>query len=246
MTITILGSGTITSPANRNPAGYLMEHKGHFFLVDCGPGIFKTLINLKIDVLRIGAIFLTHFHQDHCSDVMALLMRRYLLDDNSDRLTILGPPGLSHWFDTLSSLQGDWLNDNKPNIKGLNDHTHQWHDLKVTIHKTGHTNNSIAYKFACEEKCIFFSGDTGYSEELAAFAIDVDIAVIECSYSDLMEQPNHMTPLKVAMFINQAKIKQTILTHIYPENDTTDLLQRVKKHTSLPVSIGFDLMKLSL
>jgi len=246
MNITILGSGTITSPADRNPAGYLIEYNGHLALVDCGPGILKTLNTLKIDVCSLDAIFLSHFHQDHCSDVMALLMRCYLLDSASQSIILYGPDGLSEWFETQASLQGSWLIDFNPSIIQLKNQPEIWQGIKIRTQKTLHTKNSIAYKFENGNKCFFYSGDTGYSDALADFSAGADIAVIECSYSDEMEQQNHLTPEKAARFINRAQIKQTVLTHIYPENDTADLLQRVQKFTSLPVQIGYDLLKLEL
>jgi len=94
MHIKILGSGTMLSN-ERNPSGYLIKSQNHLVLLDCGPGILKRLINLNVDVIFLSALFLSHFHIDHYSDVLPILMRRYLKNQQiNKKLTIFGSIGL--------------------------------------------------------------------------------------------------------------------------------------------------------
>ena len=113
MKVTILGSGTILSPSKRNPAGYLLEDINNFALLDCGPGILRQLDQINFNVLNLNSIFISHFHLDHCSDVFAVLMRRYLVNKNANKnLKIVGPDGLKRWFNTILKTQGTWLSQN--------------------------------------------------------------------------------------------------------------------------------------
>ncbi|KAA3613185.1 MAG: ribonuclease Z [Calditrichaeota bacterium] len=246
MNITILGSGTMVSPFKRNPSGYLLESKKHKALLDCGPGVLQKLNQLNVDVLDIDSIFLSHFHQDHCSDVMAILMRRYLLKaDSNQKMVLFGPVGLKYWFNCLSLTQGDWIKKLPPILIESDSSEYDWAGYKIKTQKTLHTENSIAYMFIGLKR-FFYSGDTDYQDELVKFAHKADMAIVECSRSDKQAVDGHLTPAKLARFINNSGIKHTVVSHIYPENDTPDLKNRILKDNNFNLEIADDLMKLNL
>ena len=238
-----MGSGTMISPYKRNPSGYLLESKKHKALLDCGPGILQRLNMLNVNTLDIDSIFLSHFHQDHCSDVIAVLMRRYLLKEESNRkMIIYGPVGLKNWFRNLSLVQGGWLKESPPLLFETTASGYGWANFKIYTQNTFHTENSIAYLFKNRYKSFFYSGDTDYQEGLVNFADGVDIAIFECSKSDERPVNGHMTPKKLARFIKNAAIKHTVVTHIYPENDTVDLKDRIKNDHDFSLEIASDFM----
>ena len=246
MFIKILGSGTILSD-KRNPSGYLVRSMNKFALIDCGPGILNRLIELNIDTSSLSALFISHFHIDHYSDVLPILMRRYLKNRQINRnLTIFGPNGLKYWYDTQAKLHGSWFSEYKPRLKEMLKSNEKWADWQVQSFPTLHTENSIAFRFIKGRKSFFYGSDTDYQDELVNFAQNSDLAILECSHSDQMPVKGHLTPSKVARFINNAGIKKTVITHIYPENDTEDLLKRIMKFTDKDVQIAFDLMELDL
>ena len=233
MKVTILGSGTILSPSKRNPAGYLLEDINNFALLDCGPGILRQLDQINFNVLNLNSIFISHFHLDHCSDVFAVLMRRYLVNKNANKnLKIVGPDGLKGWFNTILKTQGTWLSQNRPVCIEIGERQINWQGILVNSHKNGHTLNSLSYLFEQRSKRFFYSGDMDFSEDILLFANHSQLAVIECSYPDTAPKPGHMTPIKLGRFVNLAKINKTVVTHIYPENDTGDLTERIKKYLS--------------
>ena len=73
MKITVLGSGTAVPDLQRNSAGYLLEEKGHRFLIDFGYGTVHQLLHLGITYHDIDRIFLTHPHPDHMCDLVPFL-----------------------------------------------------------------------------------------------------------------------------------------------------------------------------
>lgn len=247
MKVTILGSGTILSELNRNPSAYLVQKNKSSFLLDCGPGTLHQLNVLKHSVSDLECVFLSHFHLDHCSDMFALLMRRYLLDNQSNEtFKIFGPSGLADWFEALASTQGSWLSGHRPEIVELSGQVMFWQGVQVSVCRNGHTENSISYLFTNGNKKFFYSSDMDYNPALVKFASHSDVAIVECSYPDEQAHPGHLTPLKLAQIVNLAKIKKTIVTHIYPENDTNDLAQRIKIHSTADIEIGFDLMQINI
>jgi len=246
MLIKILGSGTILSK-KRNPSAYLIKSDNQIALIDCGPGIFKRLIDLNIDATSLSALFLSHFHIDHYSDVLPILMRRYLKNHQINRnLTIFGPIGLKYWFKTQSKMNGNWFSDNKPLLIEMRKSETTWADLTVKSFPTAHTENSIAFKFIKDKNAFFYSSDTDYNSELVSFAKNSTLAILECSHRDESYVKGHLTPQSVAEFINNAKLENTFLTHIYPENDTSDLLERVKDYTDKNIQIAFDFMEMQI
>ena len=227
MKITVLGSGTILSGPVRKPSAFLLESAGHVALLDMGPGILYQLSVLNIDFLVPDTVFITHFHLDHCSDLFPYLMSRYLLDNGSNkRFKIFGPVGLHHWYETNASLQGKWLNDCKPDVIEIFNNNIQWADQKVLVYPTGHTNQSIAYRFEGQKK-IFFSGDTGFNEELISFALNAELGVLECSHPDEKPVAGHLTPKEAGRFAQLAGFKELAVCHMYPENDTKELSQKL-------------------
>ena len=42
-------------------------------MIDCGPGTLRRLAQAGADIADVDAVFLTHFHTDHCADLGPLL-----------------------------------------------------------------------------------------------------------------------------------------------------------------------------
>jgi ribonuclease BN (tRNA processing enzyme) len=246
MKVTVLGSGTILSMPERRPSSFLLKNEDQLAILDMGPGILHQLAVLNIDYLKPESIFLTHFHLDHCSDVFPFLMSRYLLENKSNsRLKIYGSPGLKQWFNTNASLQGKWLSQNQPQIVEIKDQKIQWTDYQVKTFPTEHTDESIAYRFE-GDRSVFFSGDTGFNEEVIQFANDVDLGILECSHPDKEPVAGHLTPKQAGRFAQQASFKELGICHIYPKNDRFDLAELIAKEYDGHIIIFEDLKNLDL
>ncbi|WP_456442676.1 MBL fold metallo-hydrolase [Caldithrix abyssi] len=246
MKLTVLGSGTMTSPPKRTPAGYLLEHNDDYLLVDMGPGIIRQLKCMEIDLLQINNIAISHFHLDHCSDLMAFLMNRFLLQENANQdLTIFGPTGLEAWFSAQAQWQGAWLHNARPRLIAFDHQPVQLGSWQIIAALNGHTDNSMSLRIA-NGATLFYSSDTGFQEELVPLARDVDLAIIECSLPDHLKIAGHLTPSDVARFSNLAKLQRILATHIYPQNDTPDLKQRIQRHFAGEVIIASDFLTLYL
>jgi len=246
MKIIILGSGTVLSPQTRNQAGYILQDKTACFLIDIGSGILKQMIIAGYDVLKINAVFISHFHSDHCADLLPFLLRRYLLDKQGNRqLKIFGPQGLKVWFAGQSVFQGGWLTENLPDLIEFKDTNIDYLGLSARAMLNGHTNNSISFFFEGDKK-LFYSSDTGFNRGLIPFAKGADAAIMECSMPDGAEVEGHLTPSKSGILASDAAVKKLIVSHIYPENDTDDLKARLAEYFSGEIIIAKDFLEIEL
>jgi len=246
MDITILGSGTLLSGPHRNPSGYLLCRNSDTALLDCGPGILRQLKVLNINLLSVRTILLSHYHLDHCSDVLPLLMNRYLLQREANtNLSIIGPPGLKNWFAAMASSQGAWLLNALPKLIETGPDMMNWADIPFQACPTEHTESSVGYKFSGSES-FFYSGDTDFNADLVSFASGVHTAILECSHPDNHPQAGHLTPSSAARFAARAGFSRLILSHFYPENDPPRIGDNMRYTFSGQILIAEDFMKISL
>jgi ribonuclease BN (tRNA processing enzyme) len=216
MNLLILGCGTIIQyDTSVNCSGYLLDQN---LLFDCGPGIWKALNQYRIPPGRINDIFLTHFHVDHTSDLGPLLLNRVLLPSLKDiPLNITGPIGLKGWFSELKNLLGKWADELSINLIEIENESYLRSDHAITVKHTGHTDNSICYRVEKDGNSFFYSGDTGYSDNVITFSADCQLAVIEASNTEKTHIEEHLTPCLAGKIASFANIKKLILTHMYPE-----------------------------
>jgi len=216
MNLFILGCGTIVQyDTSVNCSGYLLDQK---LLFDCGPGIWKSLHQYRVSPGQISDIFLTHFHVDHTSDLGPILLNRLLSPNLKDiPLNIIGPIGLKKWFSDLSKLLGQWADDLTIHLIEMKDEAYQNGDHVITVKYTGHTDNSICYCVKKDKNSFFYSGDTGYNDNIIALAADCNLAVIEASNTERTHIKEHLTPFLAGKIASLADIKKLVLTHMYPE-----------------------------
>lgn len=74
MQVTVIGVGEASDPAFPN-ASLLVEAGGFGLLVDCGHSVPPSLWRLAPEPDRIGAVYLTHHHPDHCFGLVPVLIR---------------------------------------------------------------------------------------------------------------------------------------------------------------------------
>ena len=71
MKLTILGASGGFPAAGGATSGYLLEYGGRHVLIDCGSGVLANLFRfIRLD--QLDAIFITHLHYDHISDMQVM------------------------------------------------------------------------------------------------------------------------------------------------------------------------------
>src|SRR5690606_21014364 len=76
----------------RSESGNALVVDGVTYLIDCGYGTLGALIEAGLDYLEIANVFLTHLHDDHTSDLAALLSHQWTTG-RIEPTTVHGPHG---------------------------------------------------------------------------------------------------------------------------------------------------------
>ena len=73
MKVVFLGTGTGVPVPTRGYAGIYVRAGREHVLLDAGPGTLRQLSRLGVTFLTLDRLFLTHFHPDHCLDLVSIL-----------------------------------------------------------------------------------------------------------------------------------------------------------------------------
>jgi ribonuclease BN (tRNA processing enzyme) len=217
MKLIVLGSGTCVPSLTRNAPGYYLSVGAMHVLVDCGSGTLLQLERAGKSYRDIDAVFVTHTHPDHVSDIVPLLHALMATPgfERTKNLSIIGPDGIKNYVDhcVMSLLR-------KPKTFAVEvievDDTIDMGTFFVIAGRTVHADFSIAYRFESEGKAIVITGDCDYDDKLVDLARDADLILADCSYPDAMKVAGHMTPRECGLLAKNAAAKKLVLSHIYP------------------------------
>ena len=246
MRFTTLGTGTISLSPGRSCAGYMLETTGLRLLVDCGSGITRRLSDFAIDWKAITHVALTHFHIDHHGDLPTLIFAwKYgFLPTRSAPVEIIGPVGTVALLERLAAAYGTWVT--APGfpltVREVTpaDVIELPGGVKLTVHPVPHTPESVAYSFERGGRRVVYTGDTGPSDALAAWARGCDLLVCECSLPREMGIPEHLTPEQCGDLAAAAAPKHLALTHFYPPVEGVDIRGIVGARYAGPVTLAVD------
>lgn len=228
MELTVLGSGTVAPSSARTSPAHWIATADVRVLVDCGAGTLHRAATLGTPWHRVTHVAITHFHPDHWGELPALLFAlRWGIDPaRSDRLHLVGPVGLEARLTLLAGAYGDWLLDPGYPL--------QLHEIEpgssvdlapgvvLEAWKTPHTIHSLAYAVRDGTARLVYTGDTGPSDELAAWASGCDLLLAECSLPDGAGIAVHLTPTQAGELARRAGAGKLVLTHFYPPLEGTD------------------------
>lgn len=179
------------------------------FLVDCGYGTRRSMREAGLDIYAVDAIMLTHLHDDHTADLVAILTHLATQTRRRD-LTIYGPPGTNAMVEAvrgvltpnatiriadeqrhpsmLDFIKSQEITAGGPVVeqKGVTvtcaENTH----YPMTEGEEGRPL-SFGYRFDWG-RSVVFSGDTSYSTRLAELAKGADVFVCEVIETVAMRQ----------------------------------------------------------
>ena len=246
MRFTTVGTGTISLPAARSCAGYLLEHGDVRLLIDCGSGVARRLAELALPWKELTHVALTHFHIDHHADLPTLVFAwKYGdLPPRSAPLEIIGPAGTRALLERLSAAYGSWVLDPGFVITvreiAPGERIQLPSAVSIEATKVPHTPESVAYCMAVGSRRIVYTGDTGYDEALADWAHGCDLLVAECSLPASMAIKEHLTPEECGRLAARAAPRALALTHFYPPVEQVDIRALVAASYWGPVTLAHD------
>jgi ribonuclease Z len=93
MHVFLLGTGGPMPNETRDNSGVAVVAGGIFILVDVGPGVVKNMNLSGLPAGKISALFLTHYHSDHISDMGELDFMTWA-QGRDRKLDVYGPEGV--------------------------------------------------------------------------------------------------------------------------------------------------------
>jgi ribonuclease BN (tRNA processing enzyme) len=248
--VVLLGTagGPALRPGRSSPAAAVLVDDVPY-LVDCGYGVGRQLVDAKIGVTTLRAIFITHHHSDHNADLGNLLVLAWAGGLRTP-VDIHGPPLVTDLFELALRYHAydiaiRVLDEGRTDPRAL----FRLHDIavpgivyedervKVEALLVPHPPvvPAYAYKFTSRDRVVVFSGDTTYSEALADFARGADMLIHEVVLASALERllklvPNathlrehiiasHTEAVDVGRIAALADVKHLVLTHFVPSYD---------------------------
>ncbi len=251
MKITLLGTGTSYPDPERVQSGVLVQKHEMSYIIDIGSGTLHRMTEIEFDFLTIDAVFISHFHVDHCSDFLALIQTIWLL--GYDRpLNVYGPPPIKEWWRGLSEVALPFYKDKiKVIVYEIEKFfSAEFNEIKVTTAPTTHSIHDVrAYRIDSPEGSIVYSADTAPCEEVIELARGAEILLHECNWLD-GEHPEgvHTSPSELASVVADARPRKVVLTHVSPEvvANEDEVISLVKGESDIEVVFGRDLMDFKL
>ena len=257
MKLTILGSGTYQPELERHGSAYLIETDNSKICFDFGRGAIEQLLKVGVHVNQIDAVFITHWHSDHISDLMPLL-----------QITISPPADYGFWPVRKKPLQIYGPQGTLDKIKAMVGIIHEGPELKnltikelkdddmvsgqswqvktfLTIHNPN--INPLCYRLEAEGKVFAYSGDTIKSEGLKRAIKDANLAVIEAGWPDEVQPKTHFTGSRAGKFAQEMGVKKLVITHMAPIYMKNHNPQKDAESTfGQEVILAKDLMKIEI
>lgn len=249
VSVTILGSGTCVPSLERSSCSVLVQGDGLSFLLDAGPGTMRQLLRAGVMISEIDALFLSHFHPDHASEMPGFLFSTKYPEFIRDKpLTLAGGTGVLELFDNLNRAFDSNLTlpEEIFEIMSLELPCPApliWDRCCITWGGVSHRPESRAFRFSFGDgTSIVYSGDTDYSEELVDFAMGADLFICESALPDGEKVAGHLTPSLAGEIAARAGVGRLVLTHFYPACDQVDLKAQCRQKYAGPLDLAHDLM----
>ena len=253
MKLTILGTSAAYSGKNEGCPSYLISSNGKHYLLDAGPGCVSLLQNY-IRITDINAIFLSHLHADHVSDIYTLRYAVYIAQHEGlmqQHMPIYMPksPRKTYRFIKETIKKEFTITEITEKLKlHLN-------GMDVSFKKTVHPVNTFAVRFEAfendssdgfsgnktGEKTIVYTSDTGFFEELSSFSSGSHILLAEATFQNSdkkLENLGHMTAEQAGELATKAGAEKLILTHIIPPYDKNISLKEAKRSFAKDIVIA--------
>jgi ribonuclease BN (tRNA processing enzyme) len=231
-----------------NPANLVVVNDTPF-VIDCGMGVSRQLVNAGVPLPSVKYIFISHHHSDHNLEYGNLFYNAWAAGLSAP-IRSFGPKGIeamtrTYWelnkFDVDTRIEDEGRPDPRPLLvaKDIAEDgvVLQTADVKLTAFRTPHPPivDSFAYKFETPDGVIVFSSDTAYNPKLAEFAKGADVLVHEALYVPAVDRlviktkngatlkkhlmESHTTTEDVGRIAAAAGVKVLVLSHFVPGDD---------------------------
>jgi ribonuclease BN (tRNA processing enzyme) len=216
--LTVLGTATPYPRPSKPCSGYLLRTSHASIWIDAGSGTMAEL-QRHIRLEELSAIWISHLHPDHCSDILSVYQWLNNAEEPLPPLPVFGPPG---WTQHLAAF----LPTGHPGMLArlfegheLDDH-HRVVIGDVTLHSRHvcHSVPTFGVRAEHRGRVFVYSGDSGPCDSLIELARDANLFVCESGATKASpgQTAYHCTPEDAGRIASASGTGSLLLTHLAP------------------------------
>jgi ribonuclease BN (tRNA processing enzyme) len=252
--ITILGSGTCVPSLKRSSPSVLVRLENATILLDMGAGTIRRLLEAGVSISDVSHVLLSHLHPDHTGEFVSFLFATKYPEAYRRRkpFIVAGCRGLKDFYHRLTAIYGEWIQLDRDllnliEVDHMNGDLLQFDTFDVQTLPLDHIETSVGFRIVTSGgSSVVYTGDTDFCENAITLADDADILICESAVPDELQVSGHLTPSLAGRIASEAKVKNLILTHFYPECDTVDITAQCRKTYDGPLILARDLMEIEI
>lgn len=237
MKLVVLGSGTSVPHAARSSSAFWLETETGSLLLDCSASAIHRMAQENLDWANLDAIWISHFHLDHCGGLAPFLFGTKHAPQTQKRkkpLKIFGAKGLKNLIGSFDRAYGYDLFKQPFPLEVIEVEPLERFAIlpgaEADTMKTPHTDESLSIRVRDQSgKTLVFTADTGFEKAFRTFAKNADLFVMECSFFKNKPIKKHLELAEAMYLVRHAKPKRAMLAHFYPEWDAVDFAAEVEK-----------------
>ena len=235
MELIVLGCSGPYPASGGATSGYLLRAGGKEILLDCGSGVLSQLLK-RMDPCGLSAVFLSHTHWDHMSDLFVL---QYYLEKHQCTLPLYIP-------EEAAMTQLSLLSEKAFRIIRYGQGTLTFDELNVDSCPVSHPVPCRALRFSCDGKVFVYTGDTAKAEGLEAFCRNCDLLLADSAFLRDEWHPGlpHMHAAMAGKLAADSHATRLVITH-FPPHTARELIAGEAREAfanTIPAEIGLQLM----
>lgn len=250
MKIILMGTACASTGIERDNTYLLLQQSESCTLIDVGGNPLGKLKKIGIPTHHVKRVVLTHFHIDHIYGLPSLLWGMWI-DGRTEPLDIYCTGEKQAWLeDWLSLMQmSEWPCSFEVRISTFNWKMPSliWQDeeLSLSVFPSSHGNApTVGVKAIYKDQVVVYSSDTTLNPRLNELPkIDLLIHEATTAYKTL---PAHSCLQDLIHYYNLDVIDKLVIVHLTDYEPYDEILNRLIDGARSKVSLGHDLMAISL